>query len=46
MLVLDPVTGRYDAEATPEAGRDTLFEHYARLVAGEDAAERGAHSVF
>jgi len=46
MLVLDPVTGRYDAEATPEAGRDTLFEHYARLVAGEDAVERGAHSVF
>jgi divinyl chlorophyllide a 8-vinyl-reductase len=46
MLVLDPATGRYDADATPEAGRDTLFEHYARLVAGEDAVERGAHSVF
>jgi len=46
MLVLDPVTGCYDAEATPSTGRDTLFEHYARLVAGEGALERGAHSVF
>jgi divinyl chlorophyllide a 8-vinyl-reductase len=46
MLLLDPLTGRYDAEATPSTGQDTLFEHYARLVAGEASLERGAHSVF
>ena len=46
MLVLDPVTGRYDADATPSTGRDTLFEHYARLWRGEATAERGDHAVF
>jgi divinyl chlorophyllide a 8-vinyl-reductase len=46
MLVLNPETGRYDADATPTTGQDTLFEHYARLVAGEAALERGEHSVF
>jgi len=46
MLVLNPETGRYDADATPSTGQDTLFEHYARLVAGEASTERGAHSVF
>ncbi len=46
MLVLNPETGRYDSNATPSTGQDTLFEHYARLVAGEAATERGAHSVF
>lgn len=33
MLVFDPVTGRYDADATPEFGSDTLREHYARMIA-------------
>ena len=46
MLVLDPVTGRYDAAATPSAGRETLFDFYARIVRGEAAAERGDHAVF
>jgi divinyl chlorophyllide a 8-vinyl-reductase len=46
MLVLDPETGRYDAEATPSTGQDTLAAHYARLVAGDASRERGAHSVF
>jgi divinyl chlorophyllide a 8-vinyl-reductase len=46
MLVLDPATGRYDAEATPSTGRETLFDYYARLVAGEAAPERGDHAVF
>jgi divinyl chlorophyllide a 8-vinyl-reductase len=46
MLVLDPVTGRYDADATPSTGRDTLFDYYARLVAGEAPPERGEHAVF
>ncbi len=46
MLVLNPATGRYDADATPSTGKDTLFEHYSRLVAGEATVERSAHSVF
>jgi divinyl chlorophyllide a 8-vinyl-reductase len=46
MLVLDPATGSYNADLTPSTGHDTLFEYYARLVRGEDAAERGAHAVF
>jgi divinyl chlorophyllide a 8-vinyl-reductase len=46
MLVLDPVTGRYDADATPETGTDTLHDHYARLIRGEIADDRGDHAVF
>lgn len=46
MLVLNPETGKYDADATPSTGADTLFDHYARIVAGETSVERGAHSVF
>jgi divinyl chlorophyllide a 8-vinyl-reductase len=37
MLVLDPKTGRYDAQLTPSTGTETLFEHYARLVKGAGA---------
>lgn len=46
MLVLDPLTGRYDAAATPSTGSQTLFDYYARLVSGTAAAERGEHAVF
>ncbi len=46
MLVLDPKTGRYDADLTPETGRDTLPEFYARLVAGEVSVDLGDHAVF
>ena len=46
MLVLDPATGRYDADATPSTGTHTLFDHYARLVKGEVVDERGDHAVF
>lgn len=46
MLVLDPVTGRYDADATPESGADTLFEFYARVLRGEAQVDRGDHAVF
>lgn len=46
MLVWDPQTGRYDADATPSTGSDTLLDHYARILAGEATVERGAHSVF
>ncbi len=46
MLVLDPKTGRYDANATPSTGTDTLFDYYARLVSGAARVERGDHAVF
>ena len=46
MLLLDPETGRYDADATPETGADTLFDFYAELVASDASVDRGAHKVF
>ena len=46
MLVLDPATGRYDAAATPSTGSETLFDHYAALLSGTTAPERGDHAVF
>ena len=46
MLVLDPATGRYDDDATPSTGSDTLFDFYARLIAGDTAVDRGDHAVF
>lgn len=46
MLLWDGGAGRYDADATPETGSDTLFEFYARLVAREVEALRGDHTVF
>ncbi|MBU6373727.1 MAG: NAD(P)H-binding protein [Alphaproteobacteria bacterium] len=46
MLVWDEAAGRYDADATPSTGTETLAAHYARLIAGDRINERGAHSVF
>jgi divinyl chlorophyllide a 8-vinyl-reductase len=46
MLVLDPETGRYDADATPSTGSVTLFDAYRAIVAGAAAPERGDHAVF
>ncbi|KQW42012.1 MULTISPECIES: NAD(P)H-binding protein [unclassified Roseateles] len=47
MLVLDPLTGRYDAAATPSTGRQTLADFYADLAGGsEQLPERGDHAVF
>jgi divinyl chlorophyllide a 8-vinyl-reductase len=46
MLVLDPISGRYDAAATPATGGDTLLEHYRGLFDGRVAGERGDHAVF
>jgi divinyl chlorophyllide a 8-vinyl-reductase len=46
MLVLDPRTGRYDADATPSTGTQTLFDFYRSVLAGAPAPERGDHSVF
>ena len=46
MLVLDPVTGRYNAAATPSTGTRTLFDFYADVIAGAPAPDRGDHAVF
>lgn len=46
MLVWDEARGRYDADATPRYGRETLREHYARLLRGEVSDDRGEHAVF
>ncbi len=46
MLVWDAETGRYDADATPEYGAETLADHYRRLVAGEADVDLREHAVF
>jgi len=46
MLVLNPTTGRYDADATPSTGKDHLFDHYAQVISGEVSNYRGDRSVF
>lgn len=46
MLVWDAKTGRYDADATPEFGTDTLRDHYAAMLRGEIGADLGDHAIF
>ncbi|UWR22104.1 NAD(P)H-binding protein [Sulfitobacter sp. S190] len=46
MLVWDAEAGRYDADATPEFGADTLVDHYRRLIESGHSDARGDHSVF
>ena len=46
MLVWDETRQRYDADATPETGHDTLFAHYAKLLRGEARADLGPHAMF
>jgi divinyl chlorophyllide a 8-vinyl-reductase len=46
MLVWDDEAGRYDADATPEFGTETLGEYYAKLARGELTDDRGEHAVF
>lgn len=46
MLVWDKAEARYDADATPEFGTETLAEHYRHLAAQDVADDRGAHAVF
>jgi divinyl chlorophyllide a 8-vinyl-reductase len=46
MLVLDPASGRYDADATPSTGSQTLFDFYRSVVDGGAVPERGDHAVF
>ncbi|MCC7054873.1 MAG: NAD(P)H-binding protein [Gemmatimonadaceae bacterium] len=46
MLVLNPVTGHYDADATPETGSDTLAAYCEALVRTGAGVDRGDHAVF
>jgi divinyl chlorophyllide a 8-vinyl-reductase len=46
MLVWDPQGLRYDAQATPSFGTETLFAHYDQLLAGQADAQLGEHTVF
>lgn len=47
MLVLDPKTGQYDADATPSYGNDTLRDYYRRVLKeGLAGQELGDHTMF
>lgn len=46
MLVWDPDRNRYDPDATPEFGTDRLEDHYAAMLRGDVADDRGAHAIF
>lgn len=46
MLVWDSDAKRYDADATPETGSDTLWEHYQALLDGRAEHALGAHAIF
>ena len=46
MLVWDPQTNQYSADATPSHGRDHLFDAYADWAHGEAVPERREHTVF
>jgi divinyl chlorophyllide a 8-vinyl-reductase len=38
MLVFDQDNGRYDEEATPSTGTETLFDHYATLISAQSGS--------
>jgi divinyl chlorophyllide a 8-vinyl-reductase len=44
MLVWDGT--RYDADATPSFGSDSLRDHYAGVLSGDIVVDRGDHAVF
>ena len=46
MLVWDAQGLRYDAQATPSFGTQTLFAHYDQLLEGQADVQLGEHSVF
>jgi len=46
MLVWNDERQRYDADATPEHGQDTLGAYYERLACGIERDERGEHALF
>ena len=46
MLVWDATACRYDADATPSTGHQTLLAHYERLLKGQATVDLGDHAVF
>lgn len=46
MLMWNPATQCHDADATPEFGSDRLEDHYAAMLRGDVADDRGAHAIF
>ena len=46
MLLLNPETGQYDADATPEFGADRLFDYYTDVVAGRETVDLREQAVF
>lgn len=46
MLMWNPTTECHDADATPEFGSDRLEDHYAAMLRGDVADDRGAHAIF
>ncbi|MEO0342738.1 MAG: NAD(P)H-binding protein [Pseudomonadota bacterium] len=46
MLLWDHAHERYNADATPEFGEDTLRDHYANLLSGRVKHVSGDHAVF
>jgi divinyl chlorophyllide a 8-vinyl-reductase len=46
MLVWDERSGRYDADATPSFGSETLRQHHAAIIAGAPQQDLGAHRMF
>ena len=46
MLHWDAAAGRYDADATPEYGQDSLRDHYAQVLSGQVRVDLGDHAVF
>ncbi|MEM9477896.1 MAG: NAD(P)H-binding protein [Pseudomonadota bacterium] len=46
MLVWDNGAGRYDADATPEFGHETLCAFYRDVIAGRRQVQLGDHAVF
>ena len=46
MLLWNPATNSYDADATPSFGTDTLQDFQAKLIAGEAGLDLCEHAVF
>ena len=46
MLVWDAAASRYDADATPSTGTQTLGQHYAAVLRGDAQVTLGDHAVF
>ena len=46
MLVWDQQTQKYDENATPSFGTQSLFDHYQQVISGQVEVKLGDHSVF